>query len=216
MDVGLSAVALSFGAGLASVASPCVLPVVPIIVTGTANEHRSRPALIVSGIALSFVAMGVVTSLFGGAVAGVLPLLEKVAGAVVVLFGVLLLANVNLFKHLTWLQRFESTGSGRWSGLLMGLSLGLVWIPCVGPMLSSVLALVATDGTLATGVALLLVYSLGFAVPMLAVGYGSQAVRQRVRALSSHPVAIRWASGLLLVAFGAVILTKGMLFIGMS
>lgn len=215
MDAALSTVALSFGAGLASVASPCVLPVVPILVTGTTREHRWRPALIVAGIAASFVAMGVVTSLFGGAVAGVLPAVEKAAGALVVLFGLLLLADVNLFKHLTWIQRFESTSRGRWSGLLLGLSLGLVWIPCVGPMLSGVLATVATQGTLVSGVALLLVYSLGFALPMLAVGYGSQAVRQRVQAVASHPVAVRWASGLLLVGFGAVILTRGMLFVAM-
>jgi len=64
-------------------------------------------------------------------------------------------------------------------------------------------------------VGLLLVYSAGFAVPMLAVGYGSQALRQRVRMISAHPVAVRWVSGLLLVAFGAVILTQGMLFAGM-
>jgi cytochrome c-type biogenesis protein len=82
-------------------------------------------------------------------------------------------------------------------------------------MLSSVLAMVATAGTLAAGVLLLLVYALGFAVPMLAVGYGSQALRQRVRAVAAHPVAVRWASGLLLVAFGLVILRRGMLFAGM-
>jgi cytochrome c-type biogenesis protein len=64
-------------------------------------------------------------------------------------------------------------------------------------------------------VGLLLVYSAGFAVPMLAVGYGSQALRQRVRMISAHPGLVRWASGLLLVAFGAVILTQGMLFAGM-
>jgi cytochrome c-type biogenesis protein len=112
-------------------------------------------------------------------------------------------------------NRILAGGRGRWSGLLLGLSLGLVWIPCVGPMLSGVLALVAAKGSMATGVVLLLVYSLGFAVPMLAVGYGSQALRQRVRLVSSHPVAVRWASGLLLVAFGVVILTRGMLFAGM-
>ena len=82
-------------------------------------------------------------------------------------------------------------------------------------MLSSVLALVAARGTLASGVGLLLVYSAGFAVPMLAVGYGSQALRQRVRMVSAHPVAVRWVSGLLLVAFGAVILAQGMLCAGM-
>jgi cytochrome c-type biogenesis protein len=215
MDVGLSSVALTFGAGLASVASPCVLPVIPLVLAGTAEDHRSRPALIVAGIAASFIAMGILTSLFGSVVGPVLPALEKVFGVMVVAFGILLLADVNLFKRITWVHRIQAGGRGRWSGLLLGLSLGIVWIPCVGPMLSSVLALVASKGSMATGVVLLFVYSLGFAVPMLAVGYGSQALRQRVRLVSSHPVAVRWASGLLLVAFGGVILTQGMLFAGM-
>jgi len=133
----------------------------------------------------------------------------------VIVFGLLLLANVNPFKRITWGQGIQAAGRGRWSGLLLGLSLGIVWIPCVGPMLSSVLALVASKGSMSTGVVLLLVYSLGFAVPMLAVGYGSQALRQRVRLVASHPVAVRWASGLLLLAFGGVILSRGMLFAGM-
>ncbi len=216
MEIGLVAVALTFGAGIASVASPCVLPVLPIILAGAPDEHRARPALVVAGIALSFTAMGVVTSLFGGAIAPVLPSLEKVVGVLVVAFGLLFLADVNLFKRMTWLQGIQARAQGQWAGLLLGLTLGLVWIPCVGPLLSGVLATVATKGSLATGVALLLVYSLGFAVPMLAVAYGSQALRQRVRVVASYPVAIRWASGLLLVAFGAVILRKGMLFAGMG
>ena len=118
-------------------------------------------------------------------------------------------------KRLAWLQRIEVGRGGRWSGLLLGASLGLVWIPCVGPLLSAVLATVAAEGRLATGVVLLLVYSAGFALPMLAVGYGSQALRQRVRAVAAHPVAVRWGSGLVLVLFGALILKKGMLFAGM-
>ncbi|HTP25836.1 MAG TPA: cytochrome c biogenesis CcdA family protein [Anaeromyxobacteraceae bacterium] len=215
MEIGPSALAFTFAAGLASVASPCVLPVVPLIVTGTAQDHRARPALVVTGLALSFVAMGVLMSLFGAAIGPAMPVLEKVVGVLVVLFGLLLLLDVNAFKRLTWLQRLPPTGDGRWSGFVLGLSLGLVWIPCVGPILSGVLALVATRGSLIAGVSLLLVYSAGFAVPMLLVGYGSQALRQRVRLVSSHPVAVRWASGVLLVAFGGVILKKGMLFVGM-
>jgi cytochrome c-type biogenesis protein len=215
MELGLSSFALAFGAGLASVASPCVLPVVPLIVTGTADDHRARPALVVGGIAISFIVMGVASSLFGALIGPALPILEKAVGVLVLAFGLLLLADVNVFKRLAFLQRIQVGGGGRWSGLLLGLSLGLVWIPCVGPMLSSVLAMVATKGTLLAGVLLLLVYSLGFAVPMLAVGYGSQALRQRVRAVAAHPVAVRWVSGLLLVAFGVLILRKGMLFAGM-
>jgi cytochrome c-type biogenesis protein len=214
MAVGPAELALAFGAGLASVASPCVLPVVPLLVTGTADDHRARPALVVAGLAASFVLMGVLTSLFGAAIGPALPALERVVALLVIAFGLLLLLDVNLFKGLSWLQRIGPAAGGPWSGLVLGLSLGLVWIPCVGPMLSSVLAMVAAQGTLPAGVGLLLVYSLGFAVPMLAVGYGSQALRQKVRLVAAHPVAVRWGSGLLLVAFGALILWRGMLFAG--
>ena len=65
------------------------------------------------------------------------------------------------------------------------------------------------------GIAISFVCPAGFAVPMLAVECGSQAPRQRVCMISAHPVAVRWVSGLLLVAFGAVILSRGMLFAGM-
>jgi len=189
--------------------------VVPLLVTGTAGDHRWRPALIVIGLGSSFIAMGVAMSLFGGAIGPALPALEKAVGVLLVVFGLLLLADVNLFKRLTWLQSIQAPAGGRWSGLLLGASLGLVWIPCVGPILSGVLATVASRGSVAVGVALLGVYAAGFAVPMLAVGYGSQALRQRVRAISAHPVAVRWVSGLLLLAFGVLILKKGMLFAGM-
>jgi cytochrome c biogenesis protein CcdA len=214
MSFGPTELAMAFGAGLASVASPCVLPVVPLLVTGTAEDDRARPALVVVGLAASFVIMGVLTSLFGAAIGPALPSLERAVAALIIAFGLLLLLDVNLFKGLGWLQRLGPAAGGRWSGLLLGLSLGLVWIPCVGPMLSSVLAMVAARGTLPGGVALLLVYSAGFAVPMLAVGYGSQALRQRIRRLGAHPLVVRWASGLLLVGFGALILAQGMLFAG--
>lgn len=213
--LGLESAGLAFAAGLASVASPCVLPVVPLLVTGTAEDHRWRPALVVAGLAASFVAMGVVMSLFGGAIALLMPRVERGVGILLVAFGLLLLAGVDLFKRLSWLQSIPAPGPGRWSGLLLGASLGLVWIPCVGPVLSGVLATVAARGSVATGVALLGIYAAGFAVPMLAVGYGSQALRQRVRALAAHPVAVRWVSGLVLVAFGIVVLQRGMLFAGM-
>ena len=213
MDLGPASIALAFGAGIASVASPCVLPVVPLVVTGTTNEGRARPALVVAGIAASFILMGVLTSLFGGAIGPALPRLEKAVAILLLAFGLLLVADVNPFKRLGALQRFAPSGNG--SGFLLGASLGLVWIPCVGPVLSGVLATVAAKGSLATGVLLLGAYAAGFAVPMLAVGYGSQALRTRIRAVTAHPVAVRWGSGLLLVAFGVLILRKGMLFAGM-
>ena len=216
VDFGLMSLAMVLAAGVASVASPCVLPVVPIIVTGTGEDHRHRPLLIVLGLSLSFIAMGAATALFGGAVAGAIPFLEKAAGTLVILFGVLMLFDVNLFKGFTAFSRVRAEGRGRWSGLILGLTLGLVWIPCVGPMLSGVLAMVATEGRLVPGIVLLAVYSLGFAIPMLLAGYATQSMRQKIRAINRHPLAIRLVSGLLLIGFGIIILTAGMLSLGFS
>lgn len=202
-------------AGLASIASPCVLPMVPIIVTGTSDDHKHRPLLIVGGISCSFIMMGAITSLFGGAVAGIMPMVEKTAGIMVIVFGLFMLVGFNVFKKLTFFYKFQKfEGNGRWSGLILGLTLGLVWIPCVGPMLSGVLALVATQGQLSTGLILLAFYSLGFSIPMLLAGYASQSFRQKIRAVNAHPTAVRLISGLLLIGFGCYILTSGMLSIG--
>ena len=203
--------AMTIFAGIASVASPCVLPIVPIIVTGTETDHKHRPLLIVLGLSLSFMTMGLMTSLFGGAIAGVMPLLEKAAGIMVLVFGLLMLFDINPFKKLTLFSNIKGGSQGRWSGLVMGLTLGLVWIPCVGPMLAGVLTLVATDGRLSTGVILLACYSLGFAIPMLLLGYASQSVRQKIKQMNAHPLVIRLVSGGLLIVFGIFILTKGML-----
>lgn len=210
MDLGLGTTALAFGAGLASVASPCVLPVLPIVVAGRADEHRARPALVVAGVAASFVAMGVVTALFGGAFARLMPGLEKLVGVVVLGFGLLMLADVNLFKRLTFLQGIQAGGRGPWSGFALGASLGLVWIPCVGPFLSAVLGMVAARAQLGQGMALLAFYSLGFALPMLAAGYASHAFRERTVFLRTRPLLVRLVSGGLLVGLSAWILVKGL------
>lgn len=214
LDLSVTTMLMTLLAGVASVASPCVLPIIPIIVTGTENDHKYRPLLIVLGLGISFMAMGILTSLFGGAIAGVMPLLEKGAGIVVIIFGLLMLLDINLFKRLTMFSNIQSSSQGRWSGLVMGLTLGLVWIPCVGPMLAGVLTLVATDGRLSTGMILLAFYSLGFAIPMLLLGYASQSIRQKIKQVNAHPLAIRLVSSTLLIAFGVFILTKGMLSLG--
>lgn len=211
LDLSITSMVMALFAGIASIASPCVLPVIPIIVTGTEKDHKYRPLLIVLGLGISFMAMGVATSLFGGAIAGVMPLLEKGAGVIIIVFGLLMLFDINLFKRLTLFSNIQSRSEGRWSGLVMGLTLGLVWIPCVGPMLAGVLTLVATEGRLSSGIILLACYSLGFAIPMLLLGYASQSIRLRIKQVNAHPLAIRLISGGLLIAFGVFILTKGML-----
>lgn len=204
-----------FGAGLASVLSPCVLPVLPIVVTGRAEESRFRPLLIVSGLTFTFILMGIVSSLFGSVIGSKIFFVEKVAAVVIVIFGALLVADVNIFKHFSFLSAFAQNSRGSFGGFLLGSTLGIIWIPCVGPMLSSVLAMVASKGQMVTGAGYLLVYSAGFAVPMLLAGYASQFFRKRMSSVGKYPRIVSGASGIILIALGIFIYFKGMIGFGM-
>jgi cytochrome c-type biogenesis protein len=213
MELSLVNMAITFTAGLASVASPCVLPVIPIVITGTEKDHKYRPLLIVAGLSLTFTAMGVLSSLFGSLFADKMRLIEQIAGIIIILFGLLMIADLNFFKKLAFLQNMNAQSKGRFSGLFLGVTLGIIWIPCIGPVLSSVLAMVASQANIERGIILLLSYSMGFAVPMLIAGYSSSYFRNKIGFVKKYPRTIRWLSGGLLIALGILILTKGLIFL---
>jgi cytochrome c-type biogenesis protein len=213
IDLSFQNGAAAFVAGLLSVASPCVLPVIPIVVTGGGKDHKLRPLLVVLGLSFSFVLMGVISSLFGSVITSKMRYVEWVAGVLIAVFGVLMLLDINPFKKLSLFNKMKTNYTGLFSGFLLGATLGLVWIPCIGPMLSGVLAMVATDGQLASGVLLLLIYSAGFSVPMLIAGYFTQFFRTKVRAVSAKGNAVRYISGILLIAFGVFITQGGVLLL---
>lgn len=210
MEFSLLTILGVFGAGLLSVSSPCVLPVLPILVTGRENDHKHRPLLIVAGLSITFILMGVITSLFSTAIMSKMLMVEKVAGVIVLLFGILMAFDVNIFKKVTLFNKLPKVQGGLFSGFFLGLTLGLIWIPCIGPMLSGVLGLVASKGTLVTGIVLLLIYSLGFAIPMLLAGYATQFFRSKMSVFNSNPQVVRWVSASILVGFGLYILIKGL------
>ncbi len=202
MDLGIAGISLAVGAGLASVLSPCVLPVVPVIVAGAEKKDRLRPLLIVTGLAMTFMIMGALSALFGSFLAGRTRLIEQAGGAVILLMGIMVIFHIILFKMLYRLSNLRVSGDGRIGGFVLGMALGVVWVPCVGPLLSSILAMVGTGGQVGKGVLLLAFYSLGFAVPMLAVAYSSHLLQRRLAAISRHGALMRHLSGGVLVAFG--------------
>jgi len=214
MDISLTNILLTVLAGITSVASPCVLPVIPIIVTGSDKDHRFRPLLIVLGLSFSFILMGVISASFGSLVAGKMMAIEKAAGVIIVLFGVLMIFDINLFKRITIFNRLQSSSGGSLSGLFLGVTLGIIWIPCIGPILSGVLAMVASQGQIAQGSVMLAFYSLGFAIPILIAGYGSQFFRQRISGVMKYQRLIRYISGGVLIVFGIYIFRNGLLGFG--
>lgn len=209
MDFGLTALLMAIGAGLASVLSPCVLPVIPIIVAGADRKDRLRPLILVLGLSISFMSMGAVSSLFGALLVGRTRYIELAGAAVIMLMGVMVICNASIFKRMHSLSNIRVGGDGRWGALLLGMSLGLVWVPCVGPFLSSILTMVGTHGQLVPGIVLLGFYSLGLAIPMLSVAYSSHLLQSRIRALATHENIVRYVSGGVLMAFGLYSIVAG-------
>jgi cytochrome c-type biogenesis protein len=209
MDLGLANIGLAIGAGLASVLSPCVLPVVPVIVAGADRKDTLRPLLVVLGLSLVFMAMGAVSSLFGALLFGRTRYIELAGAAVIMVIGVLFVFNINVFKRFYRLSNIRVNGEGRLSGLFLGMALGLVWVPCIGPLLSTILTMVGTSGQLSKGIVLLGFYSLGLAIPMLAIGYSSHMLQRKIGLLAQHEGVIRYISGGVLIAFGLYSILAG-------
>jgi cytochrome c biogenesis protein CcdA len=210
---------LAFLAGLATVASPCVLPVLPFLLGATVErpERRGpalrRPLLIVAGFVLSFSAFALAL----GAVSAAAQLAqETLRNGAILLLGVSGLLRIwprpwDLFVETTRpvLARLRGTRADavpRESGaFVLGLSLGAVWTPCAGPVLAAILALVVQAHDPARAVQLIGLYALGAALPMLALIQGGQLVVRRVRGVARHAMALQRAFGVLVLASAAAI-----------
>ena len=202
MEIGIINMVMAISAGLASVLSPCVLPVIPIIVAGAERNDRLRPLIVVTGLSISFMAMGAISSLFGALLIGKTRYIEIVGAVVIVLMGLMVMFDLSIFKRFYKLSNIRVKGEGRVGGLILGMSLGVIWVPCVGPFLSSTLTMVATSGQLATGIILLGFYSLGLAIPMLIIGYSSQVLQNKIKGMLRHEAILRYVAGGILIAFG--------------
>jgi cytochrome c-type biogenesis protein len=212
----------AFLAGIASFLSPCVLPLVPgylSFVSGrtlddlSAGGGRERGAtllrilLFIVGFSAVFVSMGAAASTVGGFLRSHLPLFNRIAGAVIILFG-LQFAGVIRMRALMSDKRYHGKVIGGPIGaILLGAAFAFGWTPCVGPILFSILAFAGTQETVARGVALLAAYSAGIALPLLIVGL---AVDRFLGFLGRYGRYVRWieiGGGILLVAMGVLVFT---------
>jgi cytochrome c biogenesis protein CcdA len=207
---------LALLAGLATVASPCVLPVLPFLL-GATVEHssRRRPLLIVAGFVLSFSAFALALGAVSSAAQLAQETLRNMAIVLLGLSGLLriwprpwdLLVDVvrPLWAKLRGADAVLKGEQDSGGAFVLGLSLGAVWTPCAGPVLASILALVVQAHDPARAVRLVGLYALGAALPMLALIHGGQAIVQRVRGVARHAVALQRAFGVLVLASAAAI-----------
>lgn len=193
----------AFGAGVLSVLSPCILPLLPAVLASSTGKGKLRPLAIVLGVSISFTLMGIVTSAFGAAFQMYIGQLKILAELLIIMMGLAILFDISLFNAFARFPMLAGMNEeGPISGLLLGLSLGVLWIPCVGPILASILTMVALEGSAANGAITLLIYSAGFAVPMLLLAYSAHLSTSKIKLISRYDAAFKKGAGIVLILVG--------------
>lgn len=215
MDFGT--LTLAAFAGALSVLSPCVLPLLPIVLGAAAAEHRWAPAALAVGVALSFTALGLFVSTVGFAIGLDAGLLRSVAAVLLVAVGIVLLAEPLQLRLAAagspigntieeTFGRFSSRSAG--GQFLLGLLLGAVWAPCVGPTLGAASLLAARGENLGQVGATMAVFGLGAALPLLVMGLLSREAMMRWRGrLLQAGGSGKAVLGVLLAGIGILILS---------
>lgn len=208
---------LSVAAGGLTTLSPCVFPLLPLVLGGSMQRNRAAPLAMGLGMVLSFVVLGVFVGVLGDAL-GLDPAVVRTgSAAMLIAFGLVMLVPVlnrgftNLISPIATSANSASTGldGGSLGGaLMMGGLLGLVWSPCSGPLLGSALTLVASEGGAMRGGVILGLFGLGAAIPLVMAAYASRAGFTRLRGwVLSHADSSKKMFGLLLLGVGVMILT---------
>jgi cytochrome c-type biogenesis protein len=201
---------LALLAGAFTVASPCILPVMPIVL-GTAvggQGNRRRPLFIVAGFVIAFAAFAMLLGAASSAVGAAQDTLRNTAIALLALAGLLRVWPQPYDRLVAMLRQLWPAGApaavkhhdGSAGGFVLGMSLGAVWTPCAGPVLASILALVVRAQDPAWSAGLLGLYALGAGIPMLALIYGGQYATSRLRLLNRHAYRLQQVFGVLVIA----------------
>jgi cytochrome c-type biogenesis protein len=214
--MSIGSVGLAFIAGVLSILSPCVLPILPVVLGTAASDHKLGPVALAAGLSLSFVIVGLFIATLGHSIGLNGDVLRYVAAVLIVGIGaVLMLPSLQARLAVAsgpiagWTdQRFGHIGGGGLSSQFwIGILLGAVWSPCVGPTLGAASLLAAQGRDLPQVGVIMFAFGVGAALPLLALGLVSREVmlRWRTRLLSaSHGVKI--ALGALFIAIGTLVL----------
>jgi cytochrome c-type biogenesis protein len=226
-DVGF---AVAFSAGVLSFLSPCVLPLLPSYVsfitglsfesltTASAEERARTKRLIlansivfIAGFSSVFISLGASSSMLGVWLDEYRDVIRVAGGVLVIIFGLFISGLLRLkFLMRERKVRLSARPLGYAGAFLVGMSFAAGWTPCIGPILGSILLYTASKGSALYGFKLLSMYSLGLAVPFLVSAMAINSFLLYSRWLKKYMPAVMFVSGMLLVAFGIVLLTNNM------
>jgi cytochrome c-type biogenesis protein len=217
---------VAFGGGLLSFLSPCVLPMVPVYLASLYGPElfESRGMRVplflhslsfVVGFSIIFTALGAIVGLTGYAINPDYTLLSRIAGSLLIAFGLLILAATKV-PWLNYEKRINpSLGSttGYFRSLLIGAVFSLSWTACVGPILGGILAIASVGTTAWQGAYLLAIYSLGLGLPFLIIGVAFDSILPLLKRINRYSGLIHIISGLLLIVVGILILTNNLAWV---
>jgi cytochrome c biogenesis protein CcdA len=197
---------LALLAGVVTVAAPCTLPMLPILL-GASIGHtgKLRPAMIALGFIMSFSMVALLLSAITRAFDFDPNVLRTGAAVLLLGFGLLMIWPTPfewLSVRIGSLSNHSAASSkSAIGGFVLGTTLGLVWTPCAGPVLGSILTVIATSKEAAWANLLLVVYAIGAALPMLAIAYGGQAVTIRIRSVARIAPRLQQGFGVVVIGF---------------
>ncbi|MBR3654398.1 MAG: sulfite exporter TauE/SafE family protein [Elusimicrobia bacterium] len=223
-DLGSFPVFASLLAGILTFISPCILPLIPVyitLVTGLSIEELDNRKNLLSvflssicfvlGFTTVFVFLGLSVTIIGQFFLNNIDILRTVGGIIIIVFGLHLLGIFKiklLYKQFGWMDKIKRT-SNYFTIYLIGCAFAFSWTPCVDPILASILIMAATQGTIAKGTFLLLIYSLGLAIPFILTALFVSKFLTLFNSLKKYYKVIEIISGTLLILMGILIISGG-------
>lgn len=196
----------AFASGFVTALTPCVLPILPVVLATTTTGGKRRPLGVIIGLIFSFTFF----TLFLSAIVdrfGLPPdLLRNISIGLILFFGLTMIVpfftriSERIFSRLT--SRFGSSSSGKngfWGGVVIGLTLGLLWAPCAGPILAAVITLAATRSVTFETVLITFAYICGSAIVLLLIAYGGQGIIGQFKLLRKYSNRVQYVFGIIMI-----------------
>lgn len=218
MELGSVSLPIAFGAGFLSFFSPCILPLIPVYIMYMAGvnleselaERRliavTRTIGFIIGFTIIFLIMGTSASFIGKIFIRNKDIFSKVSGALIVIFGLSMMGIIKLgFLNMGSKVKSPKKVTNWFSSILMGMAFAAGWTPCFGPVLASILIYAGGADTVSKGVYLLLVYSIGMAIPFLFTALFINVFSKFLEKTEKFMIYVPKISGLIMVIFGILV-----------
>ncbi len=216
MDFGVGSFLFAFLAGVLSTLSPCVLPLIPIIIGAATNQHRLGPLALAGGLTLSFAVIGTTLAGLGSSIGIAQDGFRLFAAVIMGLIGIVLISTHLQERFAVAMSGISGAGNtllskvsidGLFGQFLIGILLGLVWTPCVGPTLGAAITLASQGKDLEKIVFVMLIFGLGAGLPLALLGALSRNALMKAKGTLGHVVKFgkQFLGGFLILISGLVL-----------